>query len=355
MDNHIQNSCFILFIRYFVAYPIGENMVREPLIDGFGRRHNYLRIAVTDRCNLRCTYCMPPQGIRAKPRAAILRFDEVVRVARVASEMGVTKVRLTGGEPLVRRGLPRLVHALAALPRIESVAMTTNGVLLSRFARLLRAAGLGSVNMSLDSLVPERFARITLRDHFDRVLAGLDAALAAGFVPLKINTVVIRGFNDDELPAFVELTRTKPVHVRFIEYMPFRDNRWARERLLSYDAMREILEQRYALEPVAPEDPAQPARDFQVPGYCGRVGIIASMTRPFCERCSRLRLTAEGALKSCLFHAPESGLRDALRAGITDDELADRIRAAVLGKPAGHAPLEELVAMDNRVMAEIGG
>lgn len=332
-----------------------NDTVREPLIDGFGRVHNYLRIAVTDRCNLRCTYCMPPQGIQVKPRENILRFDEIVRIARVASEMGVTKLRLTGGEPLVRRGLPRLIHALAALPRVQSIAMTTNGVLLSRFARVLRTAGLGSVNMSLDSLRPDRFARITLRDHYDRVLDGLHAALEAGFIPMKVNTVVIRGFNDDELPDFVELTRANPIHVRFIEYMPFRDNRWARERLVSYDAMRETLGRHYDLRPVAPEDPAQPAREFQVPGYRGRVGIIASMTRPFCERCSRLRLTAEGALKSCLFHAPESELRDAMRAGITDGELADRIRAAVLEKPAGHAPLDELVAMDNRVMAEIGG
>ena len=325
------------------------------LVDGLGRRHTYLRVAVTDRCNLRCTYCMPPEGVTRKPHDSILRFDEIVRVARVLAGMGVTKVRLTGGEPLVRRELPELVAALAAIPGIAAVSMTTNGVLLSRHVRALREAGLASVNISLDSLRPERFARITLRDHYRQVRAGIDAALGAGFDVVKLNVVVMRGFNDDELADFAALTRDLPLDVRFIEYMPFRDNRWAKERLVPYAEMRRILEAHAPLFPVVPEDPAQPSRDFVMPGHLGRIGIIASMTRPFCERCSRLRLTADGALKTCLFHYPERRLRDALRAGMSDEALARTIRDALRTKPAGHAAPETLITMDNRVMTEIGG
>lgn len=326
-----------------------------PLVDGLGRRHTYLRVAVTDRCNLRCTYCMPPEGVSRKPHDAILRFDEITRVARVLSGMGVNKVRLTGGEPLVRRGLPDLVASLAALPGVDGVAMTTNGVLLARYADTLRASGLNSVNISLDTLRPDRFARITLRDHYGQVRAGIDAALAADFDAVKLNVVVMRGFNDDELPDFAALTRELPLDVRFIEYMPFRDNRWAKERLVAYDEIRQVLEADGPLLPVVPEDPAQPSRDFMLPGHRGRIGIIASMTRPFCARCSRLRLTADGALKTCLFHYPERRLRDALRGGMTDGELARAIRDALQSKPAGHAPLDTLMTLDNRVMTEIGG
>jgi cyclic pyranopterin phosphate synthase len=327
----------------------------EPLVDGFGRRHSYLRVAVTDRCNLRCTYCMPPGGVDHKPHEEILRFAEIVRVARVLSEMGVDKVRITGGEPLVRRDLPELVASLSALPLVNKVTMTTNGVLLDRYATILRDAGLASVNISLDSLHPGRFASITRRDQYAQVIAGIQAALAAGFEAVKLNVVVMRGVNDDELVDFAELTRDQPLHVRFIEYMPFRDNRWAKDRLVPYTEMRRALEGRYSLLPVLPEDPSQPAREFAIPGHRGRVGIIASMTRPFCDRCSRLRLTADGSLKTCLFHFPEQRLRDALRGGMTDAELASAIRAALLAKPAGHAPMEELRVQPNRIMTEIGG
>jgi cyclic pyranopterin phosphate synthase len=298
---------------------------------------------------------MPPEGVARKPHDAILRFDEIVRITRVLAAMGVNKVRLTGGEPLVRRGLPELVGALAAVPGIEAVTMTTNGVLLSRYANILRDAGLASVNISLDSLRPERFAHITLRDHYRHVREGIDAALVAGFELVKLNVVVMRGFNEDELPDFAALTRDTPLHVRFIEYMPFRDNQWAHARLVPYTEMRELLEEVAPLLPVAPEDPTQPARDFVMPGHRGKIGIIASMTRPFCERCSRLRLTADGALKTCLFHCPERRLRDALRKGMTDGELARTIRAALREKPVGHAPLETLATLDNRIMTEIGG
>lgn len=331
-----------------------EKMLPE-LVDAFGRRHTYLRVAVTDRCNLRCTYCMPPEGVVRKPHGDILTFHEIARVTRVLAGMGVDKVRLTGGEPLVRRDLPMLVKQLAALTGVKRVSMTTNGVLLARHVAALRAAGLASVNISLDTLQPARFARITLRSHYHRVRDGIDAALAAGFDAVKLNVVVIRGFNDDELHQFAALTEDQPLDVRFIEYMPFRDNQWAKERLVPYTEIRERLETHAPLLPVVPEDPAQPARDFVMPGHQGRVGIIASMTRPFCERCSRLRLTADGALKTCLFHCPERRLRDALRSGMSDAELALTIRAALREKPVGHAPLETLATLDNRIMTEIGG
>lgn len=326
-----------------------------PLVDAFGRAHAYLRISVTDHCNLRCTYCMPPGGIRKARREQILRFHEIERLARLFVRLGVKKIRLTGGEPLVRKDIEGLVEDLARIPGLQTLAMTTNGVLLEKYAPLLRAAGLSRLNVSLDTLRPERFARVALRGFYARVRRGMDAALAAGFAPLKLNVVVIGGVNDDELLDFVEIARDRPIHVRFIEYMPFRGNRWDRRRFVSCRDMRRAIEVRYALRPVEGGEDSAVARAFRAPGFRGGIGFIAAMTDPFCSRCNRLRLTADGSLKTCLFHPPTLQLRDALRAGGSDDELAARIRSAVSGKPRRRPAPEGLAGHIGASMVEIGG
>ena len=326
-----------------------------PLVDRFGRRQTYLRVSVTERCNLRCTYCMPPQGVALRPREEILTFEEIERIVALLARMGVNKVRLTGGEPLVRHNLERLVAAIAAIPGIATVAMTTNGVRLAEKSALLRASGLGQLNVSLDTLSRERFQRIALRDEFGRVWAGIEAALAAGFAPLKLNMVVMRGVNDDELLDFVELARERPINVRFIEYMPFKDNDWERQRVVGYREMLDALGARFEILPCADEDPAFVARDFQVPGFRGRVSFITSMTDDFCAGCNRLRLLADGAMKSCLFSPPEDNLRLALRGGADEAQLERLIRRVVSLKQEKHAGLDTLAGLPNNSMIEIGG
>ncbi|HEY9868377.1 MAG TPA: GTP 3',8-cyclase MoaA [Candidatus Obscuribacterales bacterium] len=324
------------------------------LIDRFGRKHTYLRISVTDRCNLRCQYCMPQEGIEWKPREEILTFEEIERVARVFVELGITKIRLTGGEPLVRKNLVRLVEALASMPGLETLAMTTNGVLLKDKAHALRQAGLTALNVSLDSLRRERFELIAKRDDHANVMAGIYSALECGFDPLKLNVVVMAGVNDDEILDFVEFVRDKPINVRFIEYMPFKDNEWKVSRVFSYGEMKGAIERRYRLEPLA-AGPGAVAKDFAVGGFLGSVSFITSMTDSFCASCNRLRLTADGSIKSCLFYPAEVFIREEIRAGITDDSLAALIRSAVLLKPPEHPPMEEILASENRAMIEIGG
>ena len=325
-----------------------------PLVDGFGRTHTYVRIAVTDRCNCRCMYCMPPGGIAPRPKGDLLTFDEIARVASICAGMGVTKIRLTGGEPLVRRDLPVLVRLLRGIPGIETVSMTTNGVLLAENARVLRDAGLASVNVSLDTLRPERFERITGRPGPDGVVAGIDAALDAGLDPVKVNMVVMGGVNDDELPDFVEFARHRPVEVRFIEFMPFRENGWAPAGMVPQAVMQERLARRYRLQPMN-GGPGGKVRGFAVEGAAGSIGVIAPMSDHFCGACDRLRLTADGAVKPCLFDGGEVRLRDALRTGAGDDTVAAMIRSAVLAKPAGHPPAMALAAAGNRSMIDIGG
>ena len=324
------------------------------LIDRHGRKHTYLRISVTDRCNLRCTYCMPPQGIDWTPRPELMTEGEIVRLARIFVGMGIDKIRLTGGEPLSRRGIETIAARLAALPGLRTLAMTTNGISLDRRAQPLRDAGVNSLTVSLDTLKRERFAEITKRDQFKAVAAGIEAALAAGFAPLKINTVVMRGVNDDEILDFVEWAKDRPVNVRFIEYMPFRDNHWSKGGLLPYADMRRLIEARYPLIPLL-GDPSAVGKDFKIAGHQGTVGFVTSMTENFCGGCNRLRVTSDGNIKSCLFHPAEKSLRDAMRDGALDEEIERLILLAVDGKPAAHPPMEELLAVENRAMIEIGG
>jgi cyclic pyranopterin phosphate synthase len=329
-------------------------MAENRLIDRHGRRHTYLRISVTDRCNLRCAYCMPPQGIDWTPRAEILTADEIVRLGGVFAGMGIEKIRLTGGEPLSRADIGPIARRLKALPGVKTIAMTTNAISLARRAQGLRDSGMDSLTISLDTLRRERFLEIAKRDKFAEVMGGIQASLAAGFAPLKINMVVMRGVNDDEILDFVAWGRDKPVNVRFIEYMPFPDNHWSKGGLMPYAEMRALIARHYDLIPMV-GSANDVGKDFRLAGYEGTIGFVTSMTESFCGGCNRLRVTADGNIKSCLFHPAETSLRDVMRAGAPDSKIEDIILRAVLGKPAAHPPMEELMHMKNRNMIEIGG
>ncbi|MCZ7555741.1 MAG: GTP 3',8-cyclase MoaA [Bacteroidia bacterium] len=329
--------------------------MRPSLIDGHHRKHTYLRIAVTERCNLRCTYCMPADGLSLQPREHMLTTEEIVRVARVAVDAGVTKIRLTGGEPLVRSDLPEIVRRLRALPGLRQLGMTTNGTLLARSADVLCDAGLDAVNISLDTLRPERFARITRRDDHSAVMAGVAAALRAGFAKVKINMVVMRGVNDDELCDVAELTRERALDIRFIEYMPFDANAWSSGGLMTASEMRECLSREYTLHPAVGDTHAGVARMYRIPGFAGRVGFISAMSEHFCDTCNRLRLTADGSLKPCLFSTSECNIRSLLRSGADDASIAGVMNDALAGKWKAHPGVRQLVDLHNRSMIRIGG
>lgn len=326
-----------------------------PLMDGHGRLHDYLRISLTERCNLRCQYCMPAEGVPLCPAAALLAGPELARLARVFAALGVRKVRLTGGEPTLRRDLPEIIQSLKSIPGIETVGVTTNALVLTRALPALRRAGLDALNVSLDTLRPDRYLHMARRNGLSRVLAAIDLALQLDYRPLKINTVLMKGFNDDEICDFVEFTRDREVEVRFIEFMPFSGNAWQRDRLVPYRTALRAIAARYPdLRAVTPR-PNDTARVFQVAGHAGSVGFISSMTHAFCSSCNRLRLTADGNLKVCLFGSAEVSLRDALRGGAEDEELAALIRQALMNKKPQHAGMQSLKDMKNRPMILIGG
>ncbi|MBI5060399.1 GTP 3',8-cyclase MoaA [candidate division KSB1 bacterium] len=325
-----------------------------PLVDRFSRRHNYLRIAVTDRCNLRCVYCMPAQGIEWKPRAEILTLEEILRIAQILTEEGVSKIRLTGGEPTVRANLCWLIRELAQLDGLQTLAMTTNGITLTEHAAALKAAGLHRLNISLDTLRRERFQDITMRDGLHRVLAGIDAALKAGFELIKLNVVIINGLNDDECFDFVEFVRARPLHIRFIEFMPFPGNNWSRNQYLPWRQLLERLSARYDLMPTDASDTSV-ARGFAIPGYAGTVSFISPLSEEFCANCNRLRLTADGSIKSCLLYPAELNLREQLRAGVGDEGLLKLIQTALNEKHFAHPQECALPALENRCMSHIGG
>ena len=324
------------------------------LIDTFGRKHNYLRISVTDRCNLRCFYCMPHEGIAWKKKDQLLTFEEIIRVSRVFAQMGVDKIRLTGGEPMVRKNLEVLIEQLALIDGVKTIAMTTNATLLKPVAKHLKSIGLKALNISLDTFKEERFAAITRRDDFQNVRDGIDEALDADFESLKLNMVVMSGVNDDEIMDFVDFVRDKKMNVRFIEYMPFKDNLWNLDKVVTFQEMHDRIQQKYKLYPLAAEASAV-AKDFGIEGHTGTVSFISSMSDSFCGTCNRLRLTADGSIKSCLFYPAETSLRDELRKGITDQTLEELILQALALKPEAHPPAEEIAAADNRAMIEIGG
>lgn len=324
------------------------------LTDTFGRRHTYLRISLTERCNLRCQYCMPEEGVQLQPREAILTFEEIERLARLFVAAGVDKIRLTGGEPLVRKDVETIVERLGALG-LKTLALTTNGLLLPKKLPRLHAAGLNLINISLDTLRPDRFLAITRRQGFDLVMQAIQRAIDHGYDPVKVNCVVMRGVNDDELADFVAMTEDRPIEVRFIEYMPFGGNGWDDAQFMPYiDMIARIKERFPKLERLA-DGPHETSKTYQVPGFRGRVGFITSMSEHFCSGCNRLRLTADGHLKVCLFGQAEVSLRDALRQGATDDELGEIIQAAVWRKKAAHAGMYEIARAENRPMILIGG
>ena len=334
------------------------------LVDRFGRVASDLRISLTDRCSLRCTYCMPAEGLDWLTKSDRLSDDEIVRLAEVFVARGVSSIRLTGGEPLVHPTLVPMVARLAALSPRPELSLTTNGVSLTRSAADLVAAGLDRINISVDTLDRERFAQLTRRDRLDDVLAGVAAAAAAGIFPLKINTVLIRDSNLAEAPALLEWALRAGYQLRFIEHMPLdADRTWSREGMVTADEILELLTASYQLAPRG-HDGHAPAEEFDVidgPGRDswavapGRVGVIASVTRPFCRDCDRLRLTADGQLRTCLFALDETDLRAPLRAGASDEELGAIIASAVEGKQAGHGIGTATFVQPDRTMSAIGG
>ncbi|MCB0971405.1 MAG: GTP 3',8-cyclase MoaA [Acidimicrobiales bacterium] len=328
-------------------------MGASPLVDTFGRRHRDLRISVTDRCNFRCTYCMPAEGMVWHPRDQLLTFEELTRVARVCVErFGFDSIRLTGGEPTVRARLPLLVGELAALG--VDLAMTTNGSTLAAGAAELRAAGLGRINVSLDSLRPDRFAALTRRDELDAVLEGIRAAVAAGFDPVKVNVVVVRGQNDDELVDFARFGRDEGVTVRFIEFMPLdAEERWRQGAVVPSAEIVAAVDAVFPLERVGRG--SEPAERHRYRDGRGEIGVIGSVTEPFCTSCDRVRLTADGQLRACLFATTETDLRAIVRDGGTDDDLAAAIATTVAGKWAGHGITQVDFTRPARSMSEIGG
>ena len=323
------------------------------LLDTFGRVHRDLRISVTDRCNFRCTYCMPPEGLDWLPRSELLTFEEIERVARMLVEhFGVGSIRLTGGEPTVRARLAGLVGMLAPLG--TDLALTTNGVTLGLLAGDLAAAGLRRINVSLDSLQPGRFREITLRDDLDRVLDGVDAALAAGLDPVKVNVVVMRDRNDDELLDFAAFGRDKGVEVRFIEYMPLdAEEGWRSGAVVGLDEITQRIGEVFPFE--AHRRGSEPASRFRYLDGRGFFGVVASVTQSFCGSCDRIRLTADGQFRNCLFGLEEYDLRGPLRSGATDDDLAEIVRGAVRDKWAGHSIGKVHFVRPARSMSQIGG
>ncbi|MFD9685652.1 GTP 3',8-cyclase MoaA [Kitasatospora sp. NPDC059088] len=330
------------------------NTAPRPLVDRFGRVHTDLRVSLTDRCNLRCTYCMPAEGLDWLPRADTLGDDEVVRLVRIAAQrLGVRSVRLTGGEPLLRRGLPGLVGRLAALG--VELSLTTNGIGLARTAVALREAGLGRVNVSLDTLRADRFAELTRRDRIADVFAGLAAAKAAGLDPVKVNAVPVRGVNDDEIPELAAFAVEHGYRMRFIESMPLdAQGSWDRAAMVTAEEVLARLGERFDLVPVGRSGNA-PAEEWRVAGTDTVIGVIASVTRPFCGGCDRVRLTADGQLRNCLFATEESDLRALLRGGADDGRIEEAWRASVTGKGPGHAIGSAGFVRPDRPMSAIGG
>lgn len=324
--------------------------------DAYERPIQYLRVSVTDRCNLRCVYCMPEEGVSPLSHQDILRYEEIVRIVRVAVEMGFMHVRLTGGEPLIRKGIVNLVGELAAIPGLDDLSMTTNGILLAGYAEPLAQAGLKRVNISLDTLRPERFHQLTRWGRLEDVLEGREAALAAGLSPVKVNTVVVRGLNDDEVVDLARLTLEPDWHVRFIEVMPLgQGTHWSGNGVVPSSEIRSRIEKALGpLTPVHGEPGAGPARYYRLPQASGTLGFISPVTEHFCHACNRLRLTSDGQLLPCLLSNASIDLRTHLRAGADDDTLRAIFQQAIIAKPRGHYLAQDIVP-GCRPMSQIGG
>jgi len=332
-------------------------MDTSPLVDSFGRAHDNLRISVTDRCNIRCFYCMPESGVQFMDRNEILSFEEIERFVRVAVQLGITKLRVTGGEPLVRRDLPVLIRKLAAIPGIQDLALTTNAVLLAEMAEPLYEAGLRRINIHLDTLDRERFLQITRRDDLDRVLAGIETCLRLGYGPIKLNAVAVKGLTEPDIVPLARFCRDRGIEPRFIEFMPLDAQQlWDRNRVLSADEIIQTLSREISpLVDIPDRDPRAPATEYRYADGGGRVGFIASVTRPFCLNCNRIRLTSDGKLRYCLFAIEETDVKSLLRSDASGDEITRLIRSNVQAKWIGHEINSTRFVPPPRPMYSIGG
>ncbi len=330
---------------------------RPPLVDSFDRTHTSLRLSVTDRCNIRCFYCMPAEGVRFLPRSEILSFEEITHFVRVVVPMGVTRIRITGGEPLVRAELPTLIAMLREIDGLEDLALTTNGMLLGEQAEPLKQAGLDRLNISLDTLDAAKFERMTRRQGLEQVLAGIDAAQRAGFASIRLNALAIRDETEEEVVPLVQFARSRGLVMRFIEFMPLdAEGAWQHDRVLTGEAIRGILER--DLGPLAPAertDTSQPAVDYDFADGSGRVGFINPVSEPFCGACDRLRLTAEGQIRNCLFSTTESDARKLLREGASDGAIEQLVRESIAAKKPGHGIDDQTFLRPQRAMYQIGG
>jgi cyclic pyranopterin phosphate synthase len=329
----------------------------NPVTDKFGRVHDSLRISVTDRCNIRCFYCMPEEGVQFMDRREILSFEEIERFVRAAVPLGITKLRITGGEPLVRRDLPRLIEKLVAIPGVRDLALTTNAVLLEQHAKALYAAGLRRLNIHLDTLDRQRFKQITRRDDLPRVLAGIDAAAAAGFQTIKLNVVAVKNLIEPDIVPMALFCRERGFEPRFIEFMPLdSQSLWDRGKVLLADDMIALISREIGpLEPVPDADPRAPASEYRYTDGGGRVGFIASVSKPFCLNCNRIRLTSDGKLRYCLFAIDETDVKQLLRDGAADEQIQAVIRQNVAGKWLGHEINSTTFVAPPRPMYSIGG
>lgn len=341
-------------------WSFNEWLKKRSLVDLHARKHTYLRISLTERCNLRCMYCMPSEGVDLTPNKRLLTVDEMEKLVKLFALAGVNKVRLTGGEPTVRKDLSNIVGRISKIDGIKDVGITSNGLILARSLEKLKKSGLSLINLSLDTLKPARFERMTRRTGHQRVLESIEKALDLGYDPVKLNVVVMKGVNDDEILSFVDLTRHKNINVRFIEYMPFDGNVWSTTKLVAYKEMHETVNQ-YAKQESgtdlirSADGHGEVAKNFHILGFRGSVSFVSSMTSAFCGDCNRIRLMADGNIKVCLFGNNEVSLLDALREGATDEDLLAVISAAVDRKKAAHAGMDILPTLRNRPMVKIGG
>lgn len=328
----------------------------QKLVDSFGRHIEDMRVSVIDKCNFRCTYCMPAEGLAWLKKQELMTFDEIERVVRISVERGITEIRLTGGEPTVRAGLPELIERLIRIPGLESVSLTTNGFLLKKMARDLAQAGLTRINVSLDTLVREKFEHITRRNHLGEVLEGLEELEKYPTIsPIKVNAVAIRGFTDDEVLDFARLARRKPYVIRFIEFMPLdADETWSPDKILTGHELYQMIHAVYPLQPRDTE-PSSTSRVFRFLDGLGEIGFINPVSEPFCSSCNRIRLTADGELRTCLFSRWETDLRTPLRSGATDEEIGAIMLAAVQKKEMKHRINDPGFVRANRSMSQIGG
>ncbi len=330
----------------------------EQLVDSYGRRIKSLRISITDKCNFRCTYCMPAAGLPWLKKAEILSYEEIERIARVAVSIGIEQIRLTGGEPLVRRDVPELIAQLSRLEGLRSLSLTTNGILLKQQAAALAQAGLNRINVSLDSLVREKFAQLTRRDQLERVMAGLEELEKYPSIhPIKVNAVAMRGYSEEEVLDFVRLARRKAYVIRWIEFMPLdADQLWRKEDILTGAELKAIIEAEYGpLVPITGGDPAETARRYTFSDGLGEVGFINPVSEPFCASCDRIRMTADGQLRTCLFATQETDLRAVIRSDASDEDIAATIRRAVWHKELKHYIGDKRFKRANRSMSMIGG